>query len=59
MNINKLGMVVVVAFAGWCAYRGLSEPNAWNDYMAPATLAVLIGGVFAFNLGRNAGKPDE
>jgi len=53
MNINKLGLAIVAAFAAWCLYCGLSDPVSWRSYMVPATVAVLLGGVFAFNLGRN------
>lgn len=50
MNINKLGLAIVAAFSVWCVY-GAMKTGRWNDYMLPATLAVLLAGVFVFNLG--------
>lgn len=54
MNINKIGLALVGAFSVWCVYHAVSDPADWNDCMIPATLAVLVGGVFAFNLGRDS-----
>ena len=51
MNANKLGLLIVLIFSAVCVFCALST-GRWYDFMVPATIAVLIGGVFAFNLGR-------
>ena len=55
MNINKLGLALVVIFSGWCLYQSFGNQSTWNDYMVTATVAVIIAGVFVFNLGRDRG----
>ena len=53
MRTDTIGLGVVVTFAAWCLYSALTT-GKWDDYMIPATIAVLIGGRFAFAIGREA-----
>ena len=51
MKTDLVGLAVVIVFAAWCVSSALST-GEWDAYMVPATIVVLLGGRFAYSLGR-------